>query len=158
MPFKLNSASEYAIRLIVYLSELDVGTIISVKEIARIQNIPEKFLHTITTQLQKLDYINSFKGKGGGIQLARDAGDITMLEIVEALEGPISVNVCTVDNSACIFSDTCSVHCVWDDVHTSIKQILSTKTMASLAGENLLARNNRFPGSKVQSEVKSHGN
>jgi Rrf2 family protein len=140
MPFKLTSASEYAIRLIVYLAELPVDTIVSVKEVAAIQSIPEKFLHTITTQLRKLHYINSFKGKGGGIQLARQAKDITMLEIVEALEGPISVNICTLDPSLCPFSVTCSVHNIWNDVHNSIKEILVKKTMADLAKENIIAK------------------
>ena len=136
MPFRLTNEGEYAVRLMVYLAGRDKEQLISAREIADNQNIPERFLRTIVSQFAKLGFINSFQGNGGGVRLAEDAENKTLLEVIEAVEGPIYLNVCMQGGVACQFSNQCAVHLVWHEAQEAIQNILGRKTLKELAQVN----------------------
>jgi len=136
MPFRLTNEGEYAVRLMVYLAGRDRDQLVSAREIAANQNIPQRFLRTIVSQFAKLGFINSFQGNGGGIRLAEDAENRTLLEVIEAVEGPIYLNVCMQGEEVCEFSAQCAVHLVWHEAQDAIQQILGRKKIKELAQVN----------------------
>lgn len=121
----------------VYLAGRDRQQLVSAREIAENQNIPQRFLRTIVSQFAKLGFINSYQGNGGGVRLAEGAENKTLLEVIEAVEGPIYLNVCMQGEVACQFSSQCSVHLVWHEAQAAIQQILGGKKIKELAQVNL---------------------
>ena len=136
MPFRLTNEGEYAVRLMVYLAGRDRGQLVSAREIAENQNIPQRFLRTNVSQFAKKGFINSFQGNGGGVRLAEGAENKTLLEIIEAVEGPIYLNVCMQGEVACQFSNHCAVHLVWHEAQEAIQNILGGKKIKELAQVN----------------------
>ena len=138
MSFRLTNAGEYAVRFMVYLAGRDRQALVSAREIAESQNIPQRFLRSIVGQFAKQGLVSSFQGKGGGIRLADGAEEKTLLEVIEAVEGPIFLNVCMQGNEVCQFSSHCAVHLVWEEAQEALLTILGRKTIKQLAETNLM--------------------
>lgn len=138
MSFRLTNAGEYAVRFMVYLAGRDPSQLISAREIAESQNIPQRFLRSIVSQFAKQGFVSSFQGKGGGIRLAEGAEERTLMEVIEAVEGPIYLNVCMQGDELCQFSKHCAVHQVWQEAQDAMLRILGGKTIRQLAETNLL--------------------
>ncbi|MBC8374509.1 MAG: Rrf2 family transcriptional regulator [FCB group bacterium] len=136
MPFRLTNEGEYAVRLMVYLAGRNRDQLVSAREIADNQDIPQRFLRTIVSQFVKLGFIKSFQGNGGGVRLAEGAENKTLLEVIEAVEGPIYLNVCMQGEVACQFSNHCAVHLVWHEAQDAIQKILGGKKIKELAQVN----------------------
>ncbi|MEA3287721.1 MAG: Rrf2 family transcriptional regulator [Candidatus Marinimicrobia bacterium] len=137
MSFRLTNEGEYAVRLMVYLAGRDKEKLISAREIAENQNIPQRFLRSIVSQFAKQGFLKSFQGNGGGVRLADGAENKTLLEVIEAVEGPIYLNVCMQGEDACQFSSHCAVHLVWHEAQQAVVNILSKKKIKDLAETNL---------------------
>ena len=90
----ISKKGDYAIRGMVYLASQAPGRVVLVSEIARAMDIPPLFLAKIFQQFTKLGLVKSFRGSGGGFLLGRSPEEITLCEIVEAVEGPIMPNRC----------------------------------------------------------------
>lgn len=86
---KLTSASMYALRAVVYMAAQENGKPVASHEIARARGISEKFLLKVLTPLVRAHVLLSLKGPNGGYRLARPANKISLLEVVEAVDGPI---------------------------------------------------------------------
>jgi len=167
LPFRLTNEGEYAVRLMVYLAGRDREQLVSAREIAEQQSIPQRFLRTIVSQFVKLGFINSYQGNGGGIRLAEGADNRTLLEVIEAVEGPIYLNVCMQGEVACQFSSQCAVHLVWHEAQEAIQQILGAKKIKELAQVNFdLAASGLGEGADpicgipttTEASKQSHGN
>lgn len=137
MPFRLTNAGEYAVRLMVYLAGRDCNELISAREIAENQSIPERFLRSIVSQFAKQGFVNSVQGNKGGVRLAEGAENKTLLEVIEAVEGQIYLNVCMQGEDDCQFSGQCAVHHVWQEAQDAVQRILGGKTIYELAHSNL---------------------
>ena len=144
MPFRLTNAGEYAVRLMVYLAGRNPNDLISAREIAENQNIPHRFLRSIVSNFAKLGFVTSVQGSGGGVRLAPGAADRSLLEVIEAVEGPIYLNVCMQGEDVCQFSSHCAVHNVWHEAQEAIQKILGKKTIRELSRTNL-AHGNLLP-------------
>jgi len=136
MSFRLTNEGEYAVRLMVYLAGRDRDQLVSAREIAENQKIPQRFLRTIVSQFVKTGFIKAFQGNGGGIRLADGAENRTLLEVIEAVEGPIYLNVCMQGETACQFATQCAVHLVWHEAQEALQQILGSKKIKELAQVN----------------------
>ncbi len=129
----ISKRGDYAIRGMVYLASQPPGRVVLVSEIARAMDIPPLFLAKIFQQFTKLGLLRSFRGSGGGFLLGRPPEEITLCEIVEAVEGPIMPNRCVLSDGACNREAGCTVHPVWKKVEKSIVDILSGVTLKDLA-------------------------
>jgi Rrf2 family transcriptional regulator, iron-sulfur cluster assembly transcription factor len=129
----ISKKGDYAIRGMVYLAGKPPDRVALVSEIARAMDIPPMFLAKIFQQFTKLGLVRSFRGSGGGFLLGRSPEDITLYEIVEAVEGPILPNRCVLSDGACNREKACTVHPVWKKVEKSIVDILSGVTLKDLA-------------------------
>lgn len=142
MPFRLTNAGEYAVRLMTYLAGQPTEKTVSAKEVATAQDIPHKFLQTIISQFVKQGYIQSYKGVNGGISLVPDARKITLLQVIEAVEGPIALNVCLLGKGYCHLVGACSVHQVWHRAQQAMLEVLKEQTIDELANANQLMADN----------------
>ena len=109
---KLNQATDYAIRSVLHLSGLPFGQVVEAKLIAEEENIPTRFLLKIMRLLTQAGIVESYRGVNGGYALARQPSEITMLDVVEAIEGPIAINRCLIAPEYCSknFTEHCPVH------------------------------------------------
>ena len=132
---ELTRKGEYAIRGIVYLAGRPIDKVCLLSDIAAAVDVPPTFLAKIFQQFSKTGLVKSFRGTGGGFVLGRDPENNTLLEVVEAVEGPIIPNRCVVTPSDCGRSGFCSVHPVWKRVRDEVRDVLAGVTLKELSGE-----------------------
>jgi Rrf2 family protein len=144
---QITKQTDYAVRAVTYLAELGPGARASTAQIAREQNIPSTFLAKIVSQLSVAGVLHATRGARGGVALARSAGEITLLEIVEAIDGPVALNECVRNPDACAQSDSCAVRVVWCQLQADV--------IAKLAQTNFgqLARGPQFSLAQVSLEA-----
>ncbi len=126
---EITRETDYAIRCILYLSGKQ-EEISMVEDIAREMQIPKSFLAKIVQKLSRASLVKSFRGVKGGFQLARPPADISLLDVVEAIEGKIAMNVCALDRMLCSRSNTCLVHPVWIEIRKDFRKILEKYNFA----------------------------
>ncbi len=120
---KITIETEYALRCVLCISSKP-DRIFRVSEISENRDIPKSFLAKIMQKLVKAGLIESIRGAKGGFLLAKKPSDITLLDIIEIMEGPILVNKCAIDKDKCDMSDVCTIHPVWVHLRDSIEKQL----------------------------------
>ncbi|MFQ6607814.1 MAG: RrF2 family transcriptional regulator [Fidelibacterota bacterium] len=133
---RLSMTGEYAVRAMLHLSSKGYGNMVQISEVSREQKIPESILRKIIGQLVKAGVLYSLRGKGGGVSLARQPETISLLEIVEAIEGKIFLNQCLIGPDFCERTGYCAVHLVWREVQEKMVDILGNRNMAALVQEH----------------------
>ena len=132
---QLTRAADYAVRVMIHLTGHPEGVRATRYELAANVGVPEHFLSKILQSLSRSGLINSYRGAAGGYVLARPAETITLLEVIEAMEGPIVLNVCLVAGPSCDRKSWCSVHRVWSEAQSALTGVLRGATLAQLAAE-----------------------
>jgi Rrf2 family protein len=120
---EITRQADYALRATMEVARMDFGERAPTATIAERQNIPLPFLAKIVSQLVVRGILEATRGASGGVSLARPAKTITMLEVVEAIDGPITINRCTRDPAVCELS----VSCPLCEIFTEAQQALVTK-------------------------------
>jgi len=114
---QLTRAADYGIRAMVYLAGLPPDSRASLAELANAAEAPEPFLTKVLQRVVASGLIASQRGPSGGFQLNAGAAEISLLEVVEAIEGPIQLNLCTGKYSGAPLCDRqswCAVHLVFE--------------------------------------------
>jgi Rrf2 family protein len=132
---QLSRKADYGIRLLLELSLLPSGVRTSTEQIATKQNIPSTFLSKIARQLAQAGLVRAYPGLGGGLELGCDPSELTMLQALEALEGPVAMARCTLYPNECPRSTHCPMHVVWKRVEVNISRELARVTFEQLAQE-----------------------
>jgi len=130
---KITMAAEYAVRCILYLTRQGQDVLVSRQEIADRTRTPGNFLAKIAQDLAKAGIITIKQGAKGGFCLHRDPNEVTMLAVVEAIIGEISLNECTVRPASCPASLDCSANLVWQRARQQVRETLRQATFADLA-------------------------
>lgn len=134
---RLTKAGEYGLRAIRYLVENQDATRVSIGDISGSKNIPEPFLRKLFKPLVKNNIIQSTRGVAGGVSLAREPEEISVLEVVEALEGPLALNDCLLDENECEFISECGMHDIWGEAQIAMAKVLRSKNLLDLKKPNL---------------------
>lgn len=124
---------DYGIRSVLYLSRQPFKKVSFVNEISEEYKIPRSFLAKILQKLVKAKIVRSYRGVKGGFSLARPARDIAVLDVLEAIEGKLSVNICVLDKKKCAFSKNCPTHNLWVNVQSKINDTLKKANFEELA-------------------------
>lgn len=135
---QISTFARYGLRAIIRLAYLTSGDkkLASIKEIADLEKISPKYLEAIFSTLKRNLYITSTKGKYGGYSLAKPARNITVLEIIEALDGSVAPLDCIIDSKNCVnHSSECFVADLWHDLYITIKTFLADKTLQDFIDE-----------------------
>lgn len=126
--------ADYALRCILFISE-DVKAHRSVKEISTNMQIPESFLAKILQRLMRAGLVDSVRGAGGGFKLARPASEINVLDVMEAIDGPLVINRCAVDPESCDLSGSCVIHPIWSVIKSELERKLEKINFKDLAAK-----------------------
>lgn len=131
---QLNQATDYAFRVIMHLASLPEGEIVNSQAIAEEQNIPVGFLQKIMRSLTKGEMVKSYRGIDGGFALAKPAEEISLLDIITLMEGPVDLQRCLKDSSSCTkgCAPQCPVHAALSIIQKDFTQALSKVNFASM--------------------------
>ena len=130
---QITRQADYAVRAVYYLTKLGPNSRAATSQIAQEQHIPPSFLAKIISQLSVAGLLHTSRGARGGVSLARSPEEISLLEVVEAIDGPILLNDCVVDKGACTFSDDCPMRPVWCDAQQDLVAHLKSSNFAQFA-------------------------
>lgn len=131
--FRLSKGAEYAVRGMLHLSLKPQGETSDIEEISREAHVPAAYLAKIFQALARKGFVHSFRGPDGGFSLSRPPREITLLEIIETMEGPIYLNDCLIRPGFCQRDNICPVHDVWKEAQSKFLQHLKTVTFEDLA-------------------------
>jgi len=132
----LTRKGKYGLKALVYLAQQPVDRLAFVGDIARINNIPKKFLDAILVELRNAGFVQSRKGKEGGYRLARPAEEIMVGHVVRVLDGPLAPFPCASRTryQPCDDCDeaTCQVRHMMLDVRQAIADVLDKRSLAEM--------------------------
>jgi Rrf2 family protein len=134
---KINRRTDYAVRVGVALAKRPQGTRLPTQVVQAEMQIPRPFLLRIISELSRASLIQTFTGPTGGIQLARPAKEITLLDIHQAMEEPLCLSDCLVAPGDCQLSSNCPVRLRWGRLQGVIRRELRRTTLWQLAREAL---------------------
>jgi len=123
--------TDYAVRTVLYLAK-NGDRRVSVTEIAGAMSIPKSFLAKLLQRLVRNHVLLSSRGVNGGFTLAKKASAISLLDVMEVMQGPAAINVCAIDSGRCNMSAACTVHPVWVDIRREVERKLAKTTIARL--------------------------
>ena len=128
---QITRQADYAVRAVLHLARSgDIRTAASVN--AEEQKIPPSFLAKIISQLSIAGLLHTSRGARGGVTLARQPEEITLLEVIEANDGPIQLNECVGDTGVCSFDDSCPLRPVWCDAQEDLVNRLKGTNFADM--------------------------
>lgn len=130
--FNLSKKTEYGVLALRYLSGLEEDRIANVSEIARSALIPKELLAKILSELVKAGLAVSFSGPAGGFRLARPPSEVSLAEILRALESRTGVTECVSENGACHHVDRCTLKLPMAKVNNKVTKILEETTLTDL--------------------------
>ena len=129
---QITRQADYAVRAVLYLARLGQTERAATSQVAQEQHIPPSFLAKIISQLSIAGLLHTSRGARGGVTLAREPGDITLLEVIEAIDGPIMLNECVGDTETCTFDDKCPLRPVWCEAQNDLVNRLKGTSFAQL--------------------------
>lgn len=129
---KLSTKGRYGVRLMFDLAMHYGKGPIFLKDIAERQGISEKYLWQLIPPLKQAGLVTSTRGAHGGYELSKSPDQMTVREIVSAVEGPLSLVDCVGDPSICARKDACIVNGVWSEISAKLIQAMEVITLASM--------------------------
>ena len=124
---------DYALRAVIHLAGDEASERpCSVAEIAARERVPRQFLEKIIQELIHKGLVRSRRGPRGGYVLARPADQVTFRDVIEAVEGPISLNACVGEHASCFLIGTCGMERVWREGQRRVLDLFETTTIADV--------------------------
>lgn len=130
----INQESDYALRIVLMLSKEGVDNKLDAKFLSESGNIPLRFLLKLTRKLTQSGIVKSYRGINGGYAITRDPKDITLKDVVEAIQGPIMVTRCVYDKKICSANKGghCSIHKALCNIQSTMVTELAKVTFEDL--------------------------
>jgi Rrf2 family protein len=125
--------SDYAIRTLLFLARGN-DRVATVAEVAEAMDIPRSFLSKIVQRLAKGELVESIRGVNGGFRLKRSPSEISLFEIVEAIQGAAEINACVAERDVCGRCSVCSVRPIWVELQRHVERTLRDRTIAGCLG------------------------
>jgi Rrf2 family protein len=130
---QITRASDYAVRVMIHLATLPLNSTVCQSDLAKATEVSGHFLSKVLQQLVRAGLIRSQRGAGGGYALTISAGSVSLLDVVEAIEGPVRLNQCLEEGPSCERKSWCPAHHVWAEAQAAVRTVLGGASMASLA-------------------------
>jgi Rrf2 family protein len=132
MALRLTAAADYAIRAMIHIACIPEGSPAMGHDVARMQGIPHSFMAKILRRLVGGGLLRSTRGAHGGFFLARPATQLNLLEVVEAIEGPLTLTTCSSGPGGCQWAPDCPASAVWHQVQEQMADVLRSSTLESM--------------------------
>ena len=141
---QLTRAADYGVRVMIHLAGLPAGSRPNRTELAAAAECPEQFLSKVLQNLTRAGLVTSHRGNTGGFELPRSRRGASILEVVEAVEGPIRLNLCLASGHACERQPWCPAHVVWAEAQKAMADVLQKATIDDMA-QQAAARKEESP-------------
>ena len=132
---KLTTKSRYAVTAMLDIASHNTGSPISLPEISHRQNISLSYLEQLFSRLKKSGLVDSIKGPGGGYKLSKDANEIVISEVIQAVDEDLETTACN-GKSNCHNNHQCISHNLWQDLGNEINNFLSDITLQQVIAKN----------------------
>ena len=132
MSMEITKAADYGLRAMYRLGQTPKETSALIGDIASEMKIPAQFLHKVMPRLVKAGLVRSRRGAHGGYKLAKDPKDISLLEIVQAIDGPIFLNRCLFDHEDCSLDWECTIRPVFAQAQSALREVLGAHKLADV--------------------------
>jgi Rrf2 family transcriptional regulator, iron-sulfur cluster assembly transcription factor len=145
---RFSAKGEYGIRAVLDVALYGDNDPVAVKDISRRQNVPIRFLEQVMNALKKGGIVDSFRGASGGYKLARKADEITLADVVAAVEGPVIVMEClgtAEQTKTCDKSAECAIREVFGDVQAAVNDTLAAVSLSELIKRTAAREASRVP-------------
>ena len=130
---QLTRAADYAVRAMVHLATLPEHERTLLPALARATGTPESFLSKVLQTLCRAGMITSRRGQSGGFEILPRGREASMREVIEAIDGPIYINVCMISGASCDRKSYCPAHPFWSKAQEAMLTVLETATVAAMA-------------------------
>ena len=130
---QLTRAADYAVRVMIHLAGLPPGARASRAELAREAECPEQFLSKVLQSLTRAGLVISHRGNTGGFELQEAHTGASILTVVQAIEGPVRLNVCLTSDHACSRQESCPAHGIWAQAQEAMLGVLQSASIGHLA-------------------------
>jgi Rrf2 family protein len=130
---QLTRAADYAVRVMIYLASQPEGAVVSKSNLAKAAEAPESFLSKILQSLARAGLIQARRGTVGGFSLLSRGAGASLLDVVEAIDGPIALNICLTSGGSCHRHKECAAHDVWVRAQGAMLAVLGAAKIAELA-------------------------
>ncbi|MDR3773544.1 MAG: Rrf2 family transcriptional regulator [Terracidiphilus sp.] len=134
---QLTRASDYAVRVMIHLATLPEGERALLPTLALATGAPGSFLSKILQNLSRAGLIASYRGQLGGFEILPRGRQASVREVIEAIDGPISLNLCLQHGKSCSRKSWCPAHLVWVQAQAAMLQVLDQAIVADLAQQAL---------------------
>lgn len=131
----LTRAADYAVRVMIHLASLPAGTRVQRTSLAEYTAVPESFMSKVLQGLVRARMVSSKPGHNGGFELAAPAQQVTLLDVIEAIDGPVALNLCVGAAPGCDRHPGCPAHPVWVEAQQALARVLRSATIAALAAQ-----------------------
>ena len=130
---QLTRAADYGLRAMIHLAAAGDGRV-SLPDLARATGAPESFLSKVLQSLARAGLIVSRRGQTGGFHITPAGTAATVRAVIEAVDGPICLNICVLPGRSCTRKPRCAAHPVWMEAQEAMLHVLSSATVAGLVG------------------------
>jgi Rrf2 family protein len=132
---QITRGTDYAVRVMIHLAGLPPGSRVRQSQLSQASDVSGHFLSKVLQQLVRSRLVRSQRGSGGGYALAVPAASVSLRDVVEAIEGPVRLNLCLMEGPSCGRKSWCPAHLVWAEAQASVLNILGAASMARLASQ-----------------------
>ena len=134
-PMQLTRGADYAVRAMIHMAGKPEGMRFLLPDLARMIEAPEDFLYKVLQALRRAGLIQSRRGRSGGFEILPSGREATIKSVVEAVDGPIRLNLCVAPDDACGRKEECAAHTVWARAQAALVRTLSSESIATLANK-----------------------
>ena len=135
--FSVPRQTDYAVRIVLHLACQEPGVRVSIPDMARERHLPVPFVRRIVSRLAEVGILDTVRGAGGGVSLASAARDVTLQDVVDAMEGPACPSPCQDEPRSCPMSSSCPVRGIWTSTSKILENHLRTIRIADLARDSV---------------------
>jgi Rrf2 family protein len=134
---RVSAKSDYALRALIEIAAHDQAEPVSAEELGRRQEIPRNFLQAILADLRRAGIVMSQRGQAGGWRMARDAADVTVADVIRAIDGPL-VSVYGLRPEAVSYNESAeALQHVWIAARSSLREVFEAVTISALTTKQL---------------------
>ncbi len=149
---RISKLTDYGTVVLTELAAADRQGVTSAAELASATGIGVPTVSKLLKLLGRAGIVSSARGAGGGYRLARSAADISAADIIDALEGPVSITECSAEDSNCDYEDVCNVGRAWQHINAAIRSALDDVSLADLVASSRRPSSFTFAGVPIHIE------
>jgi Rrf2 family protein len=146
---QLTRAADYAVRVMIHLASQPDHTRASRADLAQAAECPEQFLSKVLQSLTRAGLVVSHRGNTGGFELPISRQNVSVLDVVEAIEGPVRLNLCLTADQACARQGWCPAHPIWAEAQRAMAEVLRNAFIRDLAKRIAVPRNGNGNGTII---------